>query len=260
MGKKKFLVIVSILILISTVGITNWSSTAFAEEALIPDWIKNVFVWYGEDKISEEEVINALQWLIKEEILKIPSPDSDDEKIVEREINYDKISLEITGVQELARMPDVVQALSVSNNEFSAIPDVFSVIEQRENDWTTTDWEVITPFMRELIENDVSDILREHANNYPSSMGAEYEMYPELILTNSFGVNIAQTGKTTDYLQSDEHWWIIAKIDGLYISEIHYDQSADVYSADIGFRVSDDRGEFLGVIKAVTNVDQIYKP
>jgi len=49
-------------------------------------------------------------------------------------------------------------------------------------------------------------------------------------------------------------------IGGLYISEIHYDQSADVYSADIGFRVSDNRGEFLGVIKAVTNVDQIYKP
>ena len=38
------------------------------------------------------------------------------------------------------------------------------------------------------------------------------------------------------------------------------DQSADVYSVDIGYRVNDSRGEFLGVIKAVTNVDLFYKP
>ena len=260
MEKKKFLVIVSILILISTVGITAWSSTTFAEETLIPNWIRNTALWYGEGKINDSDFINALQWLMKEEILKIPPPDSDGKKIVEKEINFDKISLEVTGIHELAGMSDVVQALSVSNNEFSAMPDVFSVIEQRENEWTTTDWEVITPFMHELIENNVSDLLREHANNYPSSIGVEFDMYPEIILTNSFGVNIAQTGKTTDYLQSDELWWIRAKADLLYISEIHYDQSADVYSADIGYRVSDDRGQFLGVIKAVTNVDQIFKP
>ncbi len=260
MGKKKFLVIVSILILISTVGITAWSSTTFAEETLIPNWIRNTALWYGEGKINDSDFINALQWLMKEEILKIPPLDSDGEKIVEKEINFDKISLEVTGIHTLAGISDVVQALSVSNNEFSAMPDVFSVIEQRENEWTTTDWEVITPFMHELIENNVSDLLREHANNYPSSIGVEFDMYPEIILTNSFGVNIAQTGKTTDYLQSDELWWIRAKADLLYISEIHYDQSADVYSADIALRINDNLGEFLGVIKAVTNVEQIYKP
>jgi len=260
MEKKKFLVILSILILISTVGITAWSSTTFAQETLIPNWIRNTALWYGEGKINDSDFINALQWLMKEEILKIPSPDSDREKIVEKEINFDKIYLEVTGINELARMLDVVQALSDSNNEFSAMPDVFSLIEQRENEWTTTDWEVITPFMHELIENNVSDLLREHANNYPSSIGVAFDMYPEIILTNSFGVNIAQTGKTTDYLQSDELWWMRAKSDLLYISEIHYDQSADVYSVDIGYRVNDSRGGFLGVIKAVTNVDQFYKP
>jgi len=260
MGKKKFLVIVGMLILISTVGITAWSSTTFAEETLIPNWIRNTALWYGEGKINDGDFINALQWLMKEEILKIPPPDSGGEKIVEKEINFDKIYLEVTGIRELAGMSDVVQILSISNNEFLAMPDVFSVIEQRENEWTTTDWEDITPFMHELIENNVSDLLREHANNYPSSIGVEFDMYPEIILTNSFGVNIAQTGKTTDYLQGDEIWWMKAKADLLYISEIHYDQSADVYSVDIGYRVSDDRGGFLGVIKAVTNVDQFYKP
>ena len=260
MGKKKFLVIVSILILISAVGITAWPSTTFAEETLIPNWIRATALWYGEGKINDSDFINALQWLMKEEILKIPPPDSNEEKIVEKEVNFDKVYLEVTGIVDLARNQHVIQALLVSNNEFSEMSDVFSVIVQRENEWTTTDWEDTTPFMHELIENEVSDLLREHANNYPSRIGAEYDMYPEIILTNSFGVNIAQTGKTTDYLQSDEIWWMKAKTDLLYLSEIHYDQSADVYSVDIGYRVSDYNGGFLGVIKAVTNVDQIYKP
>jgi len=56
--------------------------------------------------------------------------DSSGEKIVEKEINFDKIYLEVTGIHELAGMSDVAQALSVSNNEFSAMLDVFSVIEQ----------------------------------------------------------------------------------------------------------------------------------
>jgi len=154
------------------------------EESKIPEWVRNIFIWYAENQISEFELIGALQYLISEEILKIPSPDSDGEKIVEKEINFDKISLEVTGIQVLSGMSDLVQALSVSNNEFSAMPDAFSVIEQRENEWTTTDWEEITPFMQELIENKVSDLLREHANNYPGSMGVEYDMYPEIILTN----------------------------------------------------------------------------
>jgi len=260
MEKKKFLVIVSMLILISTIGVTAWSSTTFAEETLIPNWIRNTALWYGEGKINDSDFINALQWLMKEEILKIPSPDSDSEKIVKRETNFDKIYLEVTGIDDLARNQYVIEALLVSNNEFSEMSDVFSVIEQRENEWTTTDWEVITPFMHELIENNVSDLLREHANNYPSSIGVEFDMYPEIILTNAYGVNIAQTGKTTDYLQSDEIWWGMAKTDLLYLSEIHYDESADVYSVDIGYRISDYDGSFLGVIKAVTNVDVHYKP
>ena len=251
-------VIVGILILISTVGITAWSSTTFAEETLIPNWIRDTALWWGEGRISDSDFINALQWLMKEEILNVPPPDSSSEEIVDKEINFDKISLEITGIEELVRVYDLRQSLRDSNQEFQEMEDAYLVIEQREKEWTDTDWEVITPFMQELIDNKISEQLREHANKYQESFG--YDLYPEIFVTNAYGVNIAQTGKTTDYMQNDELWWIRAKADGLYISEIHYDQSADVYSADIALRINDNLGEFLGVIKAVTNVEQIYKP
>ena len=251
-------IIVGILILISTVGITAWSSTTFAEETLIPNWIRDTALWWGEGRISDSDFINALQWLMKEEILNVPPPDSSSEEIVDKEINFDKLSLEITGIEELVRVYDLRQSLRDSNQDFQEMEDVYLVIEQREKEWTDTDWEVITPFMQELIDNKISEQLREHANKYQESF--DYDLYPEIFVTNTYGVNIAQTGKTSDYIQNDELWWIRAKQDGLYISEIHYDESADVYSADIAMRINDNLGEFLGVIKAVTNVEQIYKP
>lgn len=258
MGRKKFFALFGILILISISGITAWSTTSFAEEAFIPNWIRDTALWWGEGKINDGDFINALQWLMEEEILKLPQTTNE---VMHKEINYDKISLEVTGIQELAASIEIQHALFTSNLEFNGMTDVFSVIEQRDVAWTSADWEVITPLMQGLIENSVSDILREHASSYPARMlDVPYDMYPEIFVTNTYGVNIAQTGKTSDYLQSDEQWWKIAKEDGLNISEVHYDQSADVYSADIAFRVNDDRGKFLGVIKAVTNVDQIYKP
>ena len=261
MGKKKLLVLFGVLIIVSTVGITAWASNTFAEEATIPGWIRDTALWWGEGKINDGDFINALQWLVQEEILKLPQTSSSNEEVIHQEINYDKISLEITGIQELSTFPEVQQELFKSNLDFDGMTDVFSVIEQRDDAWTSADWEEITPFMQSLIENGLSDILREHAISYPARMlQVPYDMYPEIFVTNAYGVNIAQTGKTTDYLQSDEQWWKIAKQDGLHISEVHYDQSADVYSADIAFRVNDNRGDFLGVIKAVTNVDEIYKP
>ncbi len=259
--RKKYLVLGSILILISTVGITAWSTTTFAEEAQIPNWLRDTALWWGEGKINDSDFINALQWLMEEEILKVPQTSPSNEEIIHEEINYDKISLEVTGIQELSGISEIQDRLFTSNFEFAGMQNVFSLIEQRDNEWTSADWDEITPFMHGLIENKVSDVLRDHASSYPAKMlDVTYDMYPEIILTNSYGANIAQTGKTTDYFQGDEQWWILAKQNGLYISEVHYDQSADVYSADIAYRVSDNKGGFLGVIKAVTNVDQIYNP
>lgn len=254
---KKLLVLFGILILFSTVGITAWTS-ATAQEVLIPNWVRDTALWWGEGKISDGDFINAIQYLMNEEILNVPSSDSTSEEIVHQEINFDKLSLEITGIEEFISVSDVRQALRDSNLEFQVMDDVDAVVDHRELEWIAADSKVITPFMQELIDNKISEQMREHADIYQESFG--YNLYPEIFVTNAFGVNIAQTGKTSDYIQNDELWWIKARDDGLNISEVHYDQSADVYSADIALRINDNQGEFLGVIKAVTSVDQIYKP
>ena len=35
----------------------------------IPDWVKNIFGWYSQDQVSEDELLNAIKYLIDEGIL-----------------------------------------------------------------------------------------------------------------------------------------------------------------------------------------------
>jgi len=43
----------------------------FAQESKLPDWIKNIFVWYGQDQISEDDVLNAIKFLVENNIIEI---------------------------------------------------------------------------------------------------------------------------------------------------------------------------------------------
>ena len=43
------------------------------EESKIPEWVRNIFVWYAQDEISEKELLNAIQFLINEKIIIVES-------------------------------------------------------------------------------------------------------------------------------------------------------------------------------------------
>ncbi len=36
----------------------------------VPEWVRNIFIWYAEDRISEDELLDAIQFLIDQGILK----------------------------------------------------------------------------------------------------------------------------------------------------------------------------------------------
>ncbi|NOS62272.1 MAG: murein transglycosylase [Nitrosarchaeum sp.] len=37
----------------------------------IPEWVKNIFIWYGQDQVSEGDLLNAIKFLINQGIIKI---------------------------------------------------------------------------------------------------------------------------------------------------------------------------------------------
>ncbi|MBU0530413.1 MAG: HAMP domain-containing protein, partial [Nanoarchaeota archaeon] len=115
--------------------------------------------------------------------------------------------------------------------------------------------EEITSFMQEILDNELSNELKEKIEFYEETYG--YKLYGEIFVTNKYGANVAQTGKTSDYYQADEEWWQIAKRDGFYMRDVEYDESSDVFSTDIGMRIDDGNGNFIGVAKIVLNIEEI---
>jgi len=49
----------------------NRKTNAASLTKKIPDWVKNIFGWYYLDRITEDEVIGAIQYLVRVDIIKL---------------------------------------------------------------------------------------------------------------------------------------------------------------------------------------------
>jgi len=56
-----------------TIFVGQGQVSAPAEEATIPDWIKNNAGWWADGQIDDNSFVSGIQWLISNEIMTIPS-------------------------------------------------------------------------------------------------------------------------------------------------------------------------------------------
>ena len=68
----RFLSILSVLIIISTVPIV--SAEVIRGESTVPDWVKNTAGWWASDQIPDSAFLQAIEFLIKEEIITVQIP------------------------------------------------------------------------------------------------------------------------------------------------------------------------------------------
>ena len=52
-------------------GISDSSILGSLNGDLLPDWIQNIFKWYGEGTIPDQELVNAIQYLVQNGIIQI---------------------------------------------------------------------------------------------------------------------------------------------------------------------------------------------
>jgi methyl-accepting chemotaxis protein len=119
-----------------------------------------------------------------------------------------------------------------------------------------------------LVGADIATVEQQMAGHYSlgtntsvtrflESQAANTE-FPEVFLTEAHGYIVSASGQTSDFVQSDEAWWVNAWQDGLNISPPEYDESVGAYSISISVRVSElATGERLGVLKAVLNISRL---
>ncbi len=141
-----------------------------------------------------------------------------------------------------------------SNKDFEKLDDIETYISKQDQKWLSTEKEEVTPFMQNIMNNKLSKELSEKKEFYDKKYG--YEVFAEVFVTNKYGANVAQTGKTTDYRQNDEEWWQMTKKDGFYAKDVEFDESSNSYSNVFGIRINDENGHFIGVMKVVLNIQE----
>ena len=53
----------------------------FFSNAAIPYWFKNIALWWSAGKISNDEFITSIEYLMNEKIIRVPQIESDDDSI-----------------------------------------------------------------------------------------------------------------------------------------------------------------------------------
>ena len=138
--------------------------------------------------------------------------------------------------------PGVQKALALSNHQFEQMSDVQQYIDEIDTAWQAAPEESPTPEITRILENNSSKELRHLLSVMKNTNG--FSLFGEVFITNRYGANIAQTGRTSDYRQDDEEWWQRAKQNGLYVDDVNFDESAGMYSLDLCVRIEDNNGEF----------------
>jgi len=73
-------------------------SASFATTESIPSYIKNMALWYGEGTVSETEFLNAIKFLIENDIIEIESTDTKSSKIIDASITIPNGNSDIESV------------------------------------------------------------------------------------------------------------------------------------------------------------------
>ena len=237
-------------------GVSLLSFVSAQEESQIPAWIKTAVGFWVNDQISDEEFLKAIEYFVKNEMIKVPSQTIEDKVLIDNlQILQAEINMKIEQSRELVNLPQIQQSLVESNVSYAATGSPEEIIRQIEERWQSSDPNLPNSVAFNLINNPASDILRS-IMDIDKKSESKFK-YAEIFVTNQYGANIALSHKTSDFRQDDESWWQKAKQNGIFLSESGYDESAGVYSSDIALRIQDDDGNFIGVIKAVVNVESI---
>ena len=148
------------------------------------------------------------------------------------------IEKRIEDFRSLSKVKEIQEALRLSNEEFSSSGVI------RESFITT---KVLSP----QLTSDLKDLIQFYKDEY------DYDVVEELQVLNKYGINIIPVPENKNTLQDEKAWWGIARQKGTFIDKLQYNKNFQRYSIPIAFRISDDDGNFLGVMKVSISVDDI---
>ena len=152
-------------------------------------------------------------------------------------------------VESLAAQDGIVSAVRMANEENKSLTE--ADINARDARWQAT--EGLDDFIKPFLTNDCAEALIAFQD--------ENDAFSELLVTDSRGLLVAASNKSSDYLQADEAWWGAAFNKGIgrsHTGPIEYDESSRSEAISVYAPVLDPQdNQAIGVIKAVCDVTAI---
>ncbi len=200
-------------------------------------WVAGYFAVYSSQKALRDSIVKNSYFLASQML-----------QTMDRDI-YEKMQI----FQEYSKDLILQKAISESNREFGSLPDVEAYINEIDKRWAGAPAGETTPSMRKISNNNSSDELREKTGFYAERYG--FTLFPSVVVTNRYGAVVSMTARAGRYGYGDEGWWRETKKDGTYFGDVRHDGDTGANVMDIGIRVDDAKGEFIGVIRAALNVE-----
>jgi hypothetical protein len=178
--------------------------------------------------------------------------------VVSLSLSVDEFSSEVRNVLEqrvavlkkdLAENPIVTRETRISNEKNKNLS--LSEIKRLDEQWMTA--KGMDEFSKGFMNNECAQQLVQFQEAHRG--------YPEIFVSDAYGLIVGSTNKTSDYYQADEEWWVKGLAEGqgyTFYGEIEYDESAMAESIPVYVPVMDpDTKEAIGVIKAIVDITAI---
>ncbi len=158
-------------------------------------------------------------------------------------------SKKINELQLILQDPIILEAIRASNVEHQGwSADTISQLDKKFIGAKASD-----PWIQSFMNNAAAQRLAEYRKSHQG--------YAEIFVTDSRGLNVCQTNKTSDYYQADEEWWVKTFNQGIGKTrhgDIEFDESAQSQAVSLYAPILDgDSSKVIGVAKAVLKIDQI---
>ncbi len=162
----------------------------------------------------------------------------------------------IKSLEALALSPNVVAAVENANRAYEGREgaEIESEINKLDEAWKADD-SAVESIITTVGDNALSAHLQLFRKQFPEQV--------EIFVTDSQGLNIAMTDRTSDYWQADEGWWQAAFNNGkgsVFASEVEYDESAKIWAINIGVPIRNPADQtVIGVLRGTADVSQVIE-
>ena len=160
----------------------------------------------------------------------------------------------ISGLKDFTKISEVQSALKDSNVQFSLIPDIEN-INLKDPEIEFEGYPLIPTFLEQAINQKLTIELKDTIDFYRDEY--DIDVFQELFITNAYGVNVALGSGISVITLENEDWWQISKEQGIFYGELKYREAYNSTAIGLAYRIDDENGNFLGVLRALVSLDDL---